>query len=82
MRSRERSRAIASASTPRRSVGNLRVLLQSNVRRIEADKVVVEHAGRSLELPNDAVIISAGGILPTDFLRKVGVDVETKYGTA
>ena len=63
-------------------LGNLRVLLQSSVRRIEADKVVVEHAGRSLELPNDAVIISAGGILPTDFLRKVGVDVETKYGTA
>jgi thioredoxin reductase (NADPH) len=62
--------------------GRLRVLLESNVRRIETDKVVLEHRGRDAELPNDAVIVSAGGILPTDFLRKVGVDVETKYGTA
>jgi thioredoxin reductase/NAD-dependent dihydropyrimidine dehydrogenase PreA subunit len=62
--------------------GKLRVLLQSSVRRIETDKVVLEHLGREVELPNDAVIVSAGGILPTDFLRKVGVDVETKYGTA
>jgi len=33
-------------------------------------------------LPNDAVIISAGGILPTPFLRSLGIDVETKFGTS
>ena len=27
-------------------------------------------------------IVSAGGILPSDFLRRVGIHVETKYGTA
>jgi hypothetical protein len=28
------------------------------------------------------VIVSAGGVLPSDFLRRVGIAVETKYGTA
>jgi len=62
--------------------GRLRVLLQSNVRRIEAATVLMEHAGRELEIPNDVVIVSAGGILPSEFLHKTGVDVEMKYGTA
>ena len=31
---------------------------------------------------NDAVIVNAGGILPNDFLRSIGIEVETKYGTA
>jgi len=31
---------------------------------------------------NDAVIVSAGGVLPSDFLRRIGISVETKYGTA
>ena len=29
-----------------------------------------------------AVIVCAGGLLPTPFLKSVGIDVETKYGTA
>jgi len=62
--------------------GRLRVLLQSNVRRIEPAMVVINHEGRDLEIANDAVIVSAGGILPSEFLRKSGVNVETKYGTA
>lgn len=74
-RNRERVAALAKA-------GRLRVLLESNVRRIEPHAVVIEQKGREAELPNDAVIVSAGGILPTDFLRKIGVDVEMKYGTA
>ncbi len=52
------------------------------MRRIEPDKVVLDYRGSDIELDNDAVIVSAGGILPTDFLRKIGIDVETKYGTA
>jgi len=27
------------------------------------------------------VIVSAGGILPTGFLKDIGIDVNTKYGT-
>jgi len=35
-----------------------------------------------VRLPNEAVIVSAGGILPTEFLNSIGVRVETKFGTA
>ncbi len=37
---------------------------------------------RELAIPNDAVIVCAGGILPTPFLKEIGIEVETKYGTA
>jgi thioredoxin reductase (NADPH) len=62
--------------------GRLKVLLKSEVRRIEQDRVVLDCDGRAIETANDAVIVSAGGILPSDFLRGIGVNVETKYGTA
>jgi hypothetical protein len=42
----------------------------------------VRHGGQLAELPNDAVIVSVGGVLPEEFLRKVGIEVETKYGSA
>ena len=61
--------------------GKLRVLLGSKVRRIAAGSVVMEQAGQAFELRNDAVIVNAGGVLPSDFLRRIGIDVETKYGT-
>ncbi len=31
---------------------------------------------------NDRVIVQAGGILPTELLRSIGIEVETKFGTA
>jgi len=62
--------------------GRVKVLLDSNVRRIEAKSVAIDCQGRELTLANDAVVVSVGGILPADFLRQVGVEVETKYGTA
>ena len=43
--------------------------------------VAVEWGGRTLQVPNDAVVVCAGGVLPGDFLRAIGVEVETKYGT-
>ena len=58
------------------------MLLESQVRRIEPTSVVLSCKGRDIDLRNDAVIVSIGGILPSDFLRNVGVEVETKYGTA
>ena len=39
------------------------------------------HGKRELTLRNDAIIVNAGGVLPNDFLRSIGVEVETKYGT-
>jgi thioredoxin reductase/Pyruvate/2-oxoacid:ferredoxin oxidoreductase delta subunit len=62
--------------------GRLRVMLSSNVKRIEPAFVMIEAKGNLERIDNDAVIVSAGGILPTEFLQKIGVAIETKYGTA
>lgn len=64
------------------SEGRLSVLFKSNVSEILEDSVKLDHNGQSLELQNDTVIVSAGGILPTPFLKNIGIEVETKYGTA
>jgi thioredoxin reductase (NADPH) len=61
--------------------GRLRVLLQSQVTRIGTNDVEIDHRGRRVSIKNDAVIVCAGGILPTHFLKTIGIDVETKYGT-
>ncbi|GAB4512633.1 MAG: hypothetical protein Tsb0026_16690 [Sulfuricaulis sp.] len=61
--------------------GRIKLLLQSNVKKIDPDKVTLDHAGKMIEFKNDAVIVSAGGVLPTPFLKEVGVMVETKFGT-
>lgn len=62
--------------------GRLRVLLESQVQRIAADQVQIQQRDESLTLRNDAVIVCAGGELPTPLLQKMGVRFETKYGTA
>lgn len=63
------------------SEGRLAVLMKSTVNKIDAKSVDIEWAGKSQKFENDAVIICAGGILPTGFLKDMGVNVETKYGT-
>ena len=35
---------------------------------IREDSVLIEHEGKPIPISNDAVIVSAGGILPTGFL--------------
>ena len=61
--------------------GNLKLLLSSNVSQIHDDLVILEQGGTQFEIKNKAVIISAGGVLPNEFLKKIGIQVETKYGT-
>jgi thioredoxin reductase (NADPH) len=61
--------------------GRLRTLLNSNVTEICSDQVQIQQGEESFALRNDAVIISAGGILPTQFLQSIGIIVETKHGT-
>lgn len=65
-----------------RRSGRLQVVMNSTVRQIAPEAVVVEQSGRLMRIPNEVVIVAAGGIVPTDFLKNVGVQVETKYGTA
>lgn len=64
-----------------RAAGRLQVWLGSKVIAIEQKAVRLEHAGRPQALPNDAVIVCAGGELPTPLLRQVGIRFETKFGT-
>jgi thioredoxin reductase len=65
-----------------KNAGRLNVLMSSNVKNIHKDKVILEQDGKQIELANDGVIICAGGILPTPFLKQIGIQVDTKYGTA
>lgn len=74
-RNRER---VATAARARR----LRVLLKSQIVEIWPDFVALDVNGVTEVVPNDAVIVCAGGILPTDFLLKAGISIETKYGVA
>ncbi len=62
--------------------GTLQVLFGSYVRAIEPARVAVEQDGVMRSFPNDAVIICAGGVLPTLLLDDIGVSVERKFGTA
>jgi thioredoxin reductase (NADPH) len=62
--------------------GRLNVLLQSQIKKIDRHDVEIEQKGRRMRIKNDAVIVCAGGILPTAFLKGIGIQVETKYGTA
>ncbi len=62
--------------------GSLDVLLSSQVRGIRRDSVDLVHRGKPMLIRNNTVIVCAGGILPTDFLKSMGIAIETKYGTA
>ena len=61
--------------------GMLNLLMNSTVKEIHSNKVVIVQNGECVELENDAVIVCAGGILPTPFLKEIGIRVDTKYGT-
>ncbi|NCF24614.1 MAG: NAD(P)-binding domain-containing protein [Gammaproteobacteria bacterium] len=64
------------------AAGRMNVLMNSSVREIRRDSVVIDIDGEAVILPNQGVIVCAGGILPTGFLKEVGIEVETKFGTA
>jgi thioredoxin reductase/Pyruvate/2-oxoacid:ferredoxin oxidoreductase delta subunit len=62
--------------------GQVEILMSSNVTEIHERDVIIALQDRTVTLKNDAVIICAGGVLPTPFLKAIGIEVETKYGTA
>jgi len=64
------------------STSRIRLFLSSNVTSISEHEVVLEQNGETVKIANDAVIVNAGGILPTGFLKETGISVETKFGTA
>lgn len=62
--------------------GRLDVLMESNVKEIFEKEVLLDQKGQELRISNDSIIVCAGGILPTGFLKEIGIEVETKHGTA
>lgn len=61
---------------------HLTVLTETQVKEVKSNAVVVDTPEGVKQIPNDYVIVCAGGLLPTPFLHKVGIEVEAKFGTA
>jgi len=62
------------------STGQVSLLLESTVTEIRPATVLLDQKGSAIELPNDAIIVCAGGILPTQLLHEVGIEIATHYG--
>lgn len=62
--------------------GQVILKLNSQVKEIGRESVLLTEKDKQIEFPNQSVIVNAGGVLPNDFLRKIGIAIETKYGTA
>ncbi|MGA8005179.1 MAG: NAD(P)-binding domain-containing protein [Burkholderiales bacterium] len=58
----------------------LTLMLESQITAIGKDRIRIRAGKSEREIPNDAVIVCAGGDLPTPFLKKIGVMVETHRG--
>lgn len=59
----------------------LTVHLHANVKEIGTETVTLKLREGEVTLKNDAVIVCAGGTLPTPMLKEIGVMVDTYYGT-
>jgi thioredoxin reductase/NAD-dependent dihydropyrimidine dehydrogenase PreA subunit len=59
----------------------IKVMLSSAVDSIHDKYVEITMEEVSDKYPNDAVIVCAGGLLPTPLLQKIGIEFDTKYGT-
>ncbi len=66
------------------SVGKIKVMLNSHLISIEEKFVTIKTGGypEQIQLENDLVYIFAGGELPTQFLKNVGIEITTKFGEA
>ncbi|MGE5346372.1 MAG: NAD(P)-binding domain-containing protein [Acidithiobacillales bacterium] len=64
------------------SEGKIRAIMSSNVVSIHPDKVVLDVNGSRTEIENDYVVINVGGILPTEFLKGLGIGIQRHVGKA
>jgi thioredoxin reductase (NADPH) len=62
----------------------LDVRFNTNLIEITTEQATLENSqdGRIEKIRNDMVYIFAGGELPTEFLRKIGIDITRKFGEA
>jgi len=64
--------------------GLIDVKLNSNIVSIEPNSICYTEndLNEVQKMANDLIYIFAGGELPTQFLRKIGIEISTKYGEA
>lgn len=77
LRARERNRQQLQSA---QAEGKIAVQLNSQVREIRPDSVVLQaaNAGTRSEVPNQCAFISIGGESPEEFLQKTGVEIVEK----
>lgn len=78
-RARRQNRETAEALAAQ---GLLDIMLGSEVLAIAPDRVTLATDTGEEILPNDAVIVCAGGVLPIPLLEGLGITIERKFGTA
>ncbi len=61
--------------------GRITLILNSQVKSFSENSVVIAANDDEQEIKNDAAIICVGGILPTGFLKEIGIQIDTKFGT-
>lgn len=62
--------------------GKVRALMSSNVVSIHSDRVALDVNGSRTEIENDYVVVNVGGILPTEFLKGLGISIQRHVGKA
>jgi thioredoxin reductase len=60
--------------------GSVNFVWESTPQTIESDTVLLEADEGLFSVPADQVFIFAGGVVPTNFLRNCGIEIETKFG--
>ncbi|MDZ7266836.1 MAG: NAD(P)-binding domain-containing protein [candidate division KSB1 bacterium] len=76
-RAKARNREAVTAAVRR---GEIRAFLPSVVKEITTAAVVLDLEGADKVIPNDAVFIMAGGVLPFEFLKTIGIEMRTLHG--
>jgi len=62
--------------------GKVEVLWETNVvKNSEHEVTLIDADEKEFTLANDYLFIFAGGILPTQFLKDIGIEIDTKFGT-
>lgn len=66
------------------SQGLIKIIFNSNIKEIKDTSVVLvlNEMEQVKEIENDLVYIFAGGILPIEFLEKIGIKITKKFGEA
>jgi thioredoxin reductase (NADPH) len=60
--------------------GRLEVLYESEIERIEQSAITFRYMGQTRVEENDYVFVMIGGELPTPLLKRIGIEIDTKFG--